>query len=1335
MRLENFAVIDSSSSIDDGATLAYVFMPYTERQVFRDVSDAEKIQLAGYNRTIPSCADSGFSIDCSKCILATYTNESVTFTCNDMSTLFPSALQLAGQEERKRSRSLSEASTSTTHSCIEMGSVFELEIILFAQIQSINEFRTDLAGARPIILLVAIGAGIVIFGALFFFYWDRNDEEEEDNKEKETMKKLLSIVEVEVEEEKGGLSLVKYSKLDKRISRILSFNNGSSLAAGSLLPSMKSVYQQENTEKDVFENYLKEAIPITKFKSRSFSQLLTSVFQHHLYFRMFGDASRYNTRLIRWIRLSLQVYLILFLNTIFFELFFPDNGRCESYKTVGSCLGAQVIIIGGNLCEWSSSVSISLQEDSVLTKISCTLTSPSLDPRFVMIIAAITILISAPLGVLIEFVQMEVCSGIPDKSRLPKQVADNLASFENDDTDSIVEDVAEKKLEEFHHKKNMKELAEPSSLQFFTRMLYTDTDTVHNEANALVKEIVTLFDHSEGILPSIQSSISTLMTPLRSTLHYLHRSFGIDASGSISKFSFRKWIFYGTPRNRIEMKLQRIRDNVKHVRELMEVRKKSIMRENHNVVLLRFFMLEQLPAYERYAMKYQNFMHSYITPKYINPVLWMCGWLLMVGLLVFFIIWVLRWCLSSRGYTFTAWLLTSGLIILEEIFLIQILQVYLMNVATLKTIIPRLETIMEVLRVLSMDILFQANISESLNEFRVVQYLSPSCRVARKKAYCALPASKVLRYVNDLHVYKCRHPKNSKQLDLFSSLILSLPSLLVRCFGIVIGEIMFRQLVPSIICIMILLAVYLLIYSYMYFAVIVVGVIVIMMLEKLWRSAGKRYSMKLSHRFATKSSQINVNGTYEGRSWRVANGARREKWTILSPFRFIFQVALRLYKAVHARRMKESLYKEKHNHQWKALNIPSVFVSMDILDQWEQSMSPMKSPGKMMHVRKSFYVSSVLKEIEENSREDKDEYEDNMKGITTSGNERGFDKSIVEEEEILALLCSPTKTPQPKHTTSSKSLDSSFTSMEFSPIIASKSVEATPLKSLYKESYICKVVGSALKSPVPVIAGCQKSAMPKWNDSKSGAKFVFYNRKSRDIHDSVVRGILAGLRERKILKERLEYQDFEELEIYLTVMVSKKNMNDINLSYSFDEESDDSLVNNEDQLYDEACDFLSNILIQHEDCEEFLVRILELFAPILMDTLSLDPLYKQEYLSKSHKSQNSARFHEIDVVIDMHTHRWLSLNHLLTKDEMESLWHEFHCWLLEQEVWPAKISLSAFLVWAMPLLRTIEHHCQMKFTRFITQKLSYLKKAEGDGDGRQVNKVEKRTLIESIHRK
>ena len=272
---------------------------------------------------------------------------------------------------------------------------------------------------------------------------------------------------------------------------------------------------------------------------------------------------------------------------------------------------------------------------------------------------------------------------------------------------------------------------------------------------------------------------------------------------------------------------------------------------------------------------------------------------------------------------------------------------------------------------------------------------------------------------------------------------------------------------------------------------------------------------------------------------------------------------------------------------------------------------------------------------------------------------------------------------------------------------------------------------------------------PRKRTEDASKHFNFVNKKTRVMEEAVIRGIIVALTDQLNLANReliglnavelqeyistffeeylpsidsslmgddehiIEYDNFDtDHDEYDFSVVYGENFDDIP---EYDEHGryikdhsprSDDYSDEEDVKELSPTDiYLQAILLRHEQCEAMLIRMLELFAPSVVDESTSEEFYGESYFNKNHPD---SKFRDMNIVVMMHQDRWLSLNRLLTKEEMSSVWQEFHAWLLEQEVWPAKISLYAFLRWSMPLLSGIEIHCKRKFNRFIELKLQEL---------------------------
>jgi hypothetical protein len=105
--------------------------PFTDIHRFEETSEEMMIKVAGYNETVPACPPGVFSVDCSRCILSTLSNDSATFTCNAMDTVFPPYSQVINGKDngRRLTNTSSDSNSFLNYSCIEIGYSFQTNLI------------------------------------------------------------------------------------------------------------------------------------------------------------------------------------------------------------------------------------------------------------------------------------------------------------------------------------------------------------------------------------------------------------------------------------------------------------------------------------------------------------------------------------------------------------------------------------------------------------------------------------------------------------------------------------------------------------------------------------------------------------------------------------------------------------------------------------------------------------------------------------------------------------------------------------------------------------------------------------------------------------------------------------------------------------------------------------------------------------------------------------------------------------------------------------------------------------------------------------------------------
>ena len=136
---------------------------------------------------------------------------------------------------------------------------------------------------------------------------------------------------------------------------------------------------------------------------------------------MWAKSSLSNSRAIRWFGVTAQILLSLFVDALLFGIVYPDQGVCEGYTTESDCTTPFNAYTLAQLCAWrSSSVT---ESDGVYstTTTTTTTTSSSCSPEgppstiyFTMILALITVIMTIPVSMAVDYLISEFCNTRPD---------------------------------------------------------------------------------------------------------------------------------------------------------------------------------------------------------------------------------------------------------------------------------------------------------------------------------------------------------------------------------------------------------------------------------------------------------------------------------------------------------------------------------------------------------------------------------------------------------------------------------------------------------------------------------------------------------------------------------------------------------------------------------------------------------------------------------------------------------------------------------------------------------------------------------------------------------
>jgi len=345
-----------------------------------------------------------------------------------------------------------------------------------------------------------------------------------------------------------------------------------------------------------------------------------------------------------------------------------------------------------------------------------------------------------------------------------------------------------------HNNTQNKHKTEIDEINYVSRHVYHTTNSVSEEIDHIYSEVrvfLTFYSHNMNVPWKVSGSDFAKQT---ARVKSIQNNFGIDLSGHHIPLTLLQWVMYGTVRRRLESKLEYSRKRVCEIENILEQLPDTA---NQDIALIQFFVLEQFNAFKRFALRYQFFYFPTACAEKINPIIWICGWLFLFGSLLFFSYWVLAWGIQNGNSSFRSWGVNYALQFAEDVFVIQIIKIYVMHVLAMYSIRPQLNYIYRTLTKLAINYA-QDGAMNVMCDIRVIQYMSPACRAARLSTACDLASSKILRQVDDIDKEVCQLDR-TRQLLLLVALVLGIPAA-IGMFSLLLGDMVMNLLLPSAVC-------------------------------------------------------------------------------------------------------------------------------------------------------------------------------------------------------------------------------------------------------------------------------------------------------------------------------------------------------------------------------------------------------------------------------------------------------------------------------------------------------------------------------------------------------
>jgi hypothetical protein len=247
---------------------------------------------------------------------------------------------------------------------------------------------------------------------------------------------------------------------------------------------------------------------------------------------------------------------------------------------------------------------------------------------------------------------------------------------------------------------------------------------------------------------------------------------GLHPDGTPSHLELSQWIWFGSHKNYLHSKVVAARQRKKKIIYQIEDFGED-EEDNRDSMLMQHFILEQLPLLQRLALRTELFQFDTSDPPRVDGLLWLGGWFLHLSLNFFMMIWVLLWAVNNGNTVFRSWVSQLFYCIIQEIFVSQVILVFIVHVFTIEHMQPQLKHLSHTLNAITLDKMSETS-RESVVDIRAIQHLSGSCRASRDEMIRELPSAILLQTMNDEDVNLLRR-KRADRLSYLATLLVGLP--------------------------------------------------------------------------------------------------------------------------------------------------------------------------------------------------------------------------------------------------------------------------------------------------------------------------------------------------------------------------------------------------------------------------------------------------------------------------------------------------------------------------------------------------------------------------------
>lgn len=786
----------------------YVSFQFTSHQNFNRSIPIEFLHLYP-NMTFPDCTvfDGQRYVACGSCNISSYTNDNVTYVCHDITQICSTTSSDTTDDYANNAAYNDDDSTGGSDDAVTLGSSMTIQqyAALFTAVDyavvsvlSTDPIHISLAEAKYIISFV--GSLFVVFLSGCVYFMDRDRWE---------MQQYIYSNQLSSLKQRKRANLAK----TKSIS-VLSKNNDN---VGDMIAKLLKM---------VVPNVLQDTT------NTSTVAFLSHLMSQHDYTTAFVHKSTAISRFLRWFHLWKSIMIGLFIDTVFFQVFYSNTGECNGFTNKASCVANTNSITGDSQCLWTGSGNHDGTGD-------CSLNPPPGTITFTLVLALTCLFVGLPVDFVLSYVLDEYGCRIPNMELIGLSTAywfggigkDDIPMSDGSDNESL------SKLTYEYAKKIAK--SNRSTTKAWQEYL-----SIEEEMKLILLKVSELYNH-------------TTASSTNGNKKYLYKTVekytGISAADGIpSPLTVPEYWKYSNSFGKIEQRLELVREKMNEIDE--ELTLASVMDTNvQEMILLQAFLLEQFTPYQQWILQNQlGCFESFFNKKYIHPFLFLIVWCVLISCMLFFFYWVFAWSAANGSVVFSPWGINFAIGAIQDIFVIQMGKFWLFYCIAMYTVKPKLVKIQSYLQhVVIVKTLVNVSNSDAVHPAQqlpanpvnipraqgdnevshtsssagtsnsILHHFSPSCRLAWKPSYDdKLLMTRVLQHIDDEDIFHCNEISFSNSLwnGMLATIVIIAPLLLFLC-GDTIAEIMVEIFFPTLLTGIVLLHAFLTTYFSMYWMI------------------------------------------------------------------------------------------------------------------------------------------------------------------------------------------------------------------------------------------------------------------------------------------------------------------------------------------------------------------------------------------------------------------------------------------------------------------------------------------------------------------------------------